>query len=190
MLALHTNGGTVQDSLNFWKPAASEGWIAAAPQSTQAIWKGAYVWDDRLTATGDIQRHYQSLVSQYAIDPQRVILAGHSLGGETALWLALSEQIPVQGFLAFGPVGPLVDDPEQFQDLLYESAKLGLRGYIIFGEEDESIPQENIRLLVDLLNATGTPTGLEAVPHAGHDYDPVFDESMQRALAFIFPGGG
>lgn len=189
MLALHTNGGTVQDSLSFWKPAAAEGWIAAAPQSTQAIWKGAYVWDDRFTATGDIQRHYQSLVSQYAIDLQRLILAGHSLGGETALWLALSEQIPVQGFIAFGPAGPLVDDPEQFQDLLFEAAKLGLRGYVIFGEEDESIPQENIRMLVDLLNATGTPTGLESVPHAGHDYDPVYDESMQRALEFIFPGG-
>jgi predicted esterase len=105
------------------------------------------------------------------------------------MWLALSEQIPAQGFIAFGPAGPLVDDPEQFQDLLFEAAKLGLRGYVIFGEEDESIPQENIRMLVDLLNATGTPTGLESVPHAGHDYDPVYDESMQRALEFILPGG-
>lgn len=187
MLALHTNGGTVQDSLDFWKPAAGEGWIVAAPQSSQAMWKGAYVWDDRSVATYDIQRHYSSLVNQYAIDPQLTVLAGHSLGGETAMWLALNAAVPARGFIAFGPVGPLTADPEQWQDLLYQSAKLGLRGYIIFGEEDESIPQENIRLLVELLNQAGIPCELESVAHTGHDYNPAYDDSLGRALEFIFP---
>ncbi|HWQ83443.1 MAG TPA: dienelactone hydrolase family protein, partial [Anaerolineales bacterium] len=185
-----TNGGTVQDSLGFWKTAAAEGWITAAPQSSQAMWRGAYVWDDRGYARDELQRHYTSLIQKYAIDPQRVILAGHSLGGETAMWLALNAELPVQGFIAFGPSGPLTEDPEKWHDLLYQSAGLGLRGYIIFGEEDESIPQENIRLLVDLLNETGTPTDLETVPHAGHDYDPAYDDCLLRALEFIFPQGG
>ena len=188
MIALHTNGGTVQDSIDFWKPAAAEGWITAAPQSTQAIWKGAYVWDDRSVVVEDMQRHYASLTNQYAIDPQQVILAGHSLGGETALWLAITGQVPVQGFIAFGPAGPIVDKPDEWHDLFYQAAQQGLRGYIIFGEEDESIPQENIRLLADYLNEAGIPTGLESVPHAGHDYDPAYADCLLRALEFVFPG--
>ena len=187
MIALHTNGATVQDSLEFWKPVATEGWIVAAPQSNQALWKGAYVWDDRDTATHDIHRQHANLVRQYTIDPERVILAGHALGGETALWLALNAEIPAQGFIAFGPVGPLTQDPDQWHDLLLRAGKLGLRGYMIMGEEDESIQQENIQLLVDLLNEAGIPCELEIVPHAGHDYDPVYDDCMLRALEFIFP---
>lgn len=187
MIALHTNGGTVRDSLDFWKPAAAEGWITAAPQSSQAMWKGAYVWDDHNLAANDIQRHFAALTRQYAIDEQRLILAGHSLGGETAIWLALSGEIPVQGFIAFGPAGQLTEDPQAWQELFQIAAQRGLRGYIIFGEEDESIPQENIRLLVDLLNEAGIPTDLEAVPLAGHDYDPTYEDSLLRALEFIFP---
>lgn len=188
MIALHTNGATLQDSLEFWKPAATEeGWIVAAPQSSQALWKGAYVWDDRETARRDIQRQHANLIRQYAIDPERVLLAGHGLGGETAVWLALNADIPAQGFIAFGPVGPLTQDPDQWHDLLLKAGKLGLRGYIIMGEEDQSIQQENIHLLVDLLNEAGIPCELEIAPLVGHDYDPLYDDCMLRALEFIFP---
>ena len=187
MIALHTDGGSIQDSLDFWKPAAAEGWIAAAPESSQVMWKGAYIWKDHAIAAQDIQRHFSALVSQYAIDENRVVLAGHSLGGETAAWLALTGEIPVQGFIAFNPAGPLVEDPEIWQDLYLRAAQRGLRGYIIVGEEDEELPQENIRLLVDLLNEAGIPAELESVAHAGNDYDPVYDDSLLRALEFIFP---
>ena len=187
MIALHTNGATLQDSLEFWKPAATEGWIVAAPQSSQALWKGAYVWDDRETARRDIQRQHVNLVRQYAIDPERIILAGHGLGGETAMWLVLNAEIPAKGFIAFGPSGPLIQDPDQWHDLLLGMGKLGLRGYIVMGEEDESIHQENIHLLVDLLNEAGIPCDLEIVPLVGHDYDPVYDDCMLRALEYIFP---
>jgi hypothetical protein len=45
MIALHANAGTAHDSVAFWQPAAQSGWLVAAPQSDQAMWKGAYVWD-------------------------------------------------------------------------------------------------------------------------------------------------
>ena len=189
MIALHTDGGTIQDSLDFWKTAAAEGWITAAPLSSQAMWKGAYIWTDHEVAAQDIQRHYAALASKYAIDEKRVILAGHSSSGETAMWLALSGKIPTQGFIAFGPSGPIIEEPEMVLDIFQHAAERGMRGYIIFGEEDENIHQENIRNLVDLLNATGIPTELESIPHAGHDFDPVYNDSLQRALAFFSPQG-
>lgn len=189
MIALHTDGGVIQDSLDFWKPAAAEGWITAAPESTQAMWKGSYIWTDHEVAAQDIQRHYSALVSKYAIDEKRVLLAGHSMGGETAMWLALSGKIQTQGFITFGPAGPIIEEPELWLDLFQNAAERGIRGYIILGEEDENIHQDNIRILVDLLNATGVPTELESIAHAGHDFDPVYNDSLRRALEFFSAQG-
>ena len=67
LLALHANAGNTQGSLGFWRPAASAGWLVAAPQSTQAIWRGAYVWDDRPTSESEIRKHYASLLENYAV---------------------------------------------------------------------------------------------------------------------------
>ncbi len=35
LLGLHKNGGNVQSSMGFWKLAATQGWLAAAPQSSR-----------------------------------------------------------------------------------------------------------------------------------------------------------
>ena len=42
LLGLHANMGIAQTSLPLWQPAASSGWLVAAPQSSQAMWKDAY----------------------------------------------------------------------------------------------------------------------------------------------------
>ena len=44
LVALHGNGSSAQTSVDFWKPAASAGWLVGIPQSSQAMWKDAYVW--------------------------------------------------------------------------------------------------------------------------------------------------
>jgi predicted esterase len=185
LLGLHTNAGTVQSSLGFWRPAATAGWLVAAPQSSQAIWKDAYMWDDRETAEVEIQRHYATLRQNYAIDPQRTILAGHSMGGEVAVWLALRGAIETQGFLAVGPGGPYMDDLAEWNPLIKNPARHGLRGYFIHGEKDSSIPRENIRRLVEKLIAAGIACKLEILPDQGHDYTPVYDDAILRALDFL-----
>src|SRR5512136_1790433 len=78
LVGLHTNGGNVQTSLDFWKPAATSGWLVAAPQSSQAIWKGAYVWDNRPIAETELKKHFVTLDERYAVDASRTVIAGHS----------------------------------------------------------------------------------------------------------------
>ena len=63
-----------------------------------------------------------------------------------------------------------------------------LRGYVILGEEDESVSQEHIELLVEQLNRNGIFCDLEMVPHAGHDFAPEFESSLLRGLEFITQG--
>lgn len=185
LLGLHTNAATVHSSLGFWRPAAVAGWLVAAPQSSQAIWKDAYVWDDRETAEREIQKHYATLQHNYVIDPQRTILAGHSMGGEVAIWLALRRAIEARGFLAIGPGGPFMDDLAEWSPLLKDHPRRGLRGYILCGEKDHSIPMGNIRKFVDKLKHAGITCRLEILPDLQHDYAPGYEPAILRALEYL-----
>ncbi len=185
LVGLHTNGGTVQSSLDFWKPAATSGWLVAAPQSSQAIWKGAFVWDDRQVAEAEVQKHFATLRQRYSIDPARSILAGHSLGGELAIYLTLTGSVGVHHFLAIGPAGPLIDNLDEWENLLHEQPVRGLSGYIIAGELDGTISHNNLNNLAAVLNQVGIPTRFETIPGATHDYSPAFDEPILRALSFL-----
>ncbi len=185
LIGLHSNMGTVYSSMGFWKPAAANGYLVAALQSSQALWKGAYVWDDRDLTERDVKHAYANLEENYAVDSRRLILGGHSLGGEMAIWLAIKGAVPAAGFLAIGPGGPWIDNLEQWQPLLREHTPTSLRGYIIAGEQDLSIPHENIETLVEWLNRAGISCELEIVPGLEHDHTPEYDPAVQRGLNFI-----
>jgi predicted esterase len=185
LVGLHTNGGDVQSSLDFWKPAALNGWLVAAPQSSQAIWKGAYVWDDRDIAEAEVKKHFMMLGERYAVDAKHSILAGHSLGGQLAIFLTLNGSVAARRFLAIGPAGPFLDDLNEWEPLLHENPLQGLRGYIITGELDSTISHTNINNLVAIFNQVGIPTRLETIPGAAYGYTPAFDAAILRALNFL-----
>ena len=187
LLGLHANIATARDSVDFWKPAATDGWLVGAPQSSQAIWKGAYVWDDHRLAAEEIENHAGALKQQYAVDPERVVLAGHAMGAEVAIWLALNGTANAHGFVALAPNGPFTLQTEKWQPLVEKNPNPGLRGYVILGEEDNRVAEANLRTLVDFFDQGGIPCDLEIVPHAGHDYAPEFDSSLLRGLEFVAP---
>ncbi|MBN1146873.1 MAG: dienelactone hydrolase family protein [Anaerolineales bacterium] len=185
LLALHGNASNTQGSLGFWRPAASRGWLVAAPQSTQAIWEGAYVWDDRPTSESEMQKHYASLLENYTVDTGRVILAGHSMGGEIAIWLALKGAIPACGFIAVGPGGPFMDALEEWEPLLSQYPAPTLRGYFIVGQNDNAILKDSVLALAQALNESGVPCEVEEVEAAGHDFIPAYEAATLRALEFV-----
>ncbi len=185
LIGLHTSGGVVQSSIDFWKPAASLGWLVAAPQSSQALMKGAHIWDDREITEQEIKKDYASLIEHYTINPWQTILAGHSSGAETAIWLTLKGSLEVNSFLAIGPTGPFIDDLEEWKDLLTENNRSRLRGYIITGELDEIISHDQTATLVEMLNQAGVETDLEIVSGAEHDYVPDYEPAIRRGLNFL-----
>jgi pimeloyl-ACP methyl ester carboxylesterase len=148
------------------------------------------VWDDREVAEVEIQNHFATLVRNYALDSAHTILGGHSMGGEIAIWLALRSSIEVRGFLAIGPGGPFMDDLAEWESLLRgytlrENTTRGLRGYVLVGEKDRSIPHDHIKKLVKQLNNAGIQCKLESLPDAAHDYSPAYDAAILRALMFL-----
>lgn len=191
LMGLHANSGTIQSSLDFWKPAAEAGWLVAAPQSTQAIWKDAYIWDDLEIARQQVAHHFVSLNSQYAIDPFQSVIAGHSMGAEVAIYLALTGAVPAVGFLAISPSGPLTEQPDNWRLHLakarqrLESGRGILRGYILLGEQDDSVSKSGIEALLDMLFEAGIACDLEIIQGAGHEYSPHYKPALFRALDFI-----
>ena len=110
LLTLHANASSAQEALRFWQPAAAFGWLVAAPQSTQAIWKDAYIWEDISKAFDQIQQQFEALQTQYGIDKNRIVIAGHAKGAEIAIQLALSGEIQTCGFIAFEPANISIED--------------------------------------------------------------------------------
>lgn len=184
MLGLHEARGTALNSIKFWQPAAGEGWLVGVPQSTQAQWSGAYVWEDLSTAQKELSNHLRELGETYPLDLRRLILAGHREGGELAAWLPLSGGLQARGFIAVAPAGQQVANPDRWFHMLQASEPQGMRGVFLVGEMDERY-QPELKRLVDILNAFDVPTMIEIVPGAGPGYDPAYHEPLLRAIDYI-----
>ena len=184
LLALHGNYRTAEDSVGFWRSAVSNGWLLALPQSSQVGGSDGYIWNDQDWAVREIQEHVATLCEQYAVDPDRVAVAGFSRGGELAIWLALSGTIEARGFIAVGPGGPYMREPDKWVPLIEVSQGRGLRGYMVVGEQDIFF-YEGTQALAAMLRSRDIPCELEVHPNLGHDFPPEFQQSLTRALEFI-----
>lgn len=191
LFALHGNASNAQGDLDFWKIASNEGWLLALPQSSQPLWKDAYIWDDLDISSEEVRRHFRSLLQRYAVDQNRIILAGHNMGGEVAIWLALSGVLPVSGFLAIAPNGPFMLDLkkwqpyiESIQSRLLHSEKTFI-GEILIGEETkEEIIKSNSRF-IQVLNDAGIPSKITFVSGAAENLSPEYTAKIANTLSLI-----
>lgn len=184
---LHGNMDTAHNNLKEWAHLSARGWMVVIPQSSQGMWTGSYMWSDYNTSQKEIQHHYSNINQQYSLDTDKFLVGGFSMGAEMALALALQGDLPAKGFILLGPGGPMMNEVKEWQPLIDRNRSKGLRGVIWMGEADETIPRDNVRKLVKMLNAAGIDTHLETFPGLAHAYPPAFEQVADRAIQFIFP---
>jgi predicted esterase len=184
-LALHGNTQSGKSALDGWRDVVDEGWALAAVQSGQMGGKGWHIWDDQDVAMREVASEYEKLRQRADLDHKRVIVAGFSLGGETALRIALSGVVPVKGFVLLGPGGPTMDEAQGWQPLIEQAQGRNLRGYIFMGENEDPQAHEGARATVKMLNEGGIPCELATVPGIGHVYPDDFGPSLRGALSFV-----
>jgi pimeloyl-ACP methyl ester carboxylesterase len=189
LIALHGNQSTAERTLPFWESAATDGWVIAIPQSDQAMFKGAFAWDDLEKSKSYITGQYDALVQHTVFDSKQFFLAGHSMGGLIAIQMALQGLLPVSGFVVNGPAVPFLDEPEELDKLLISARDRGLRAYFILGEQDDAINAPEVKNLAEKIRAAGIPCELEMVPGATHDYTSAYDAALRNGLAFIANSG-
>lgn len=188
LVALHGNQRTAALTLPFWQAAVAQGWALAVPQSSQAMYKDAYMWDDLTVSFAEVETHFAHWQQTLMFNERRVVLAGHSMGGLVAIQMALKGALGVRGFVANGPAVPFLEAPEELEAFLPAARERGLRGYFIVGDKDEDIFVDKIHALAEKLQAAGVACYVEIVPDATHDYVSTYDAALLRALAFVAPG--
>ena len=192
LLALHPNASSAQAALPVWEPLAEKGWLVGAVQSSQALWRGAYVWDDQEYTRQEVLRAYELFSERYNLDPQRTLLAGQDSGGEVAIWLAASGELPISGVIAIAPDGPLTRTPGAWEELLarpqLRAVPTGLPSERIYLLVQQPITQPRraaLQALDEDLNIAGYPAHLEILAE-GIFGDPTrYRQALMDALHWI-----
>lgn len=185
LFGLHANDSTALKSMALWKPAAASDWLVAVPQSSQAKWKGAYIWDDRELSKSEIVGHFSILSKQYSIDPDRVLLAGAFNGADMAAWISITGSLMNRGFIAINPTGPMIEGPEQYLDNLSLDSGFRPKGYVIIESEEPGITKPQIRAFVNVMNDFGFPCQVEEIPGAGFSVSSIYETALNKAIQAI-----
>jgi predicted esterase len=185
ILFLHDNYETAQIHIPLWRTAALENWLVAFPQSTSAMWAGAYVWLDELSAAEQIKITIHSLAERYHIDPNRIILSGIGEGAGMALLLSLTRAINACGVILVAPKGELLKSQKKLEAVLEKNHNPNLRIMVTTSEGQKENGQESIERLLKKLKEHGFPYILETYPPSEYPYPPNFEEILPLALDFI-----
>jgi predicted esterase len=181
LLALHGNISNLEESAHYWRQATAQGWLVAAPQSSQVMGRGTYGWNDRGWAVREIEQHMNALHAQYPIDSERIVVAGFSMGGGLATWLALSQVVPARGWIGVNAFLPDVEGALPLVDL---ARRQRLRAYLIASQRDAAC-YAIARRLAAILPPRGIQCELELHPDLGHNFPPEFEHSLIKGLDFI-----
>ncbi|KZZ84686.1 alpha/beta hydrolase [Bacillus sp. SJS] len=129
VVVLHGRGGNMEDTIPYWMNEMSvRDCLFAFLQSSQAAGYEAYGWDDADKTIREVQGIVNKIIKDYP-DVERIILAGFSQGGKTAIKLVLSEELERTN--EFYAVVPAIREED-----LQMGGKSGARGWIVTGTED------------------------------------------------------
>jgi acetyl esterase/lipase len=124
------------------------------------------------------------LVERYPLDPERVVLVGHSAGGHLALWAAKRAQLPVVALAGvsdlresaerIGPDGPVATFmggmPDEVPDRYAEASPrerlpLGVRQILVHGTKDPEVPYAMSERYVEAAGGEAELVTLEGAAH-------------------------
>jgi predicted esterase len=175
LIALHGHNGNKDTNLEHWEVARHRGWLVLSPQSTQAVYPGAYHWDDAAQGLSDLLSYYEQISQKYQIDSQRVVIGGFSQGSGMAIYAAVKGTIPVRGFIGIGTWWANASE--------LAGEKANVRGYFITGEKDHTL--DRAREIQDVLRRTHVQFSEEVHADIGHEFPADFGSSFDRAVEFI-----
>ena len=184
LLALHGNLSSIKEEGHHWRVAAQHGWLLGAAQANRIAQPERFEWNNTAQTDQELAAHYAMLGRAYALDPERVVLGGFSMGAETSIRCVLANKIPARGFIAVCPGGPLThEEPERWADLLTQREDRAVRGVIVVGGEEPG--RDNILALAERLKTSGITLKVVEYAGMGHDYPPDFPTRLLEWLEYI-----
>ena len=175
LLALHGMGGDAKQALATWLPEAQKhGWIVAAPECIIGRGKGyGSLPEERAFAL----RTIAECVQRFAIDPNRIYMAGHSMGGHMSWDVGLT--YPDR----FAAVAPFIGNANGTSQNYIQNIS-DVPFYCVDGERDGGITKVN-RLVADFVKTLKFPPGQFTYieyPNRGHEQ---MQEEIPKVLAWM-----
>ncbi|HOB91938.1 MAG TPA: dienelactone hydrolase family protein [Bacillota bacterium] len=180
LIALHCMGGSADESVEHWRSMAADGWLVAVPQSSQVISPGRYWWGDQDRAVKEIREHYEAIARECEVDSGRVVIAGFSQGGSTAIRIGLNRLLPVKG--VFG-IASTLRDLDEVQRAIADPLSRQVRVYLVVGDKDHFFSRTVE--FYELLRSVGVAVQLEVRPGLGHEVPEDIGRSIATGFEFL-----
>ncbi len=186
MLILHGDGGdgNIRDMSANWKPDvfSKKNYIVVYIQSSQVLCHNGYGWlPNPETARTDIKNCFKAVKAKYSVNESNVYISGFSGGAIASIDIALSNAIPVKGFISLCPsMIPDAYTPENIK----AAVQRGVKGFMMEGEE----AKEDIQIEEEILkgfNAEGLQCEFVINKNVGHWYPSDLDEKLVMALEYV-----
>lgn len=183
LIALHGRNGDKNYNIEYWEVARQRGWLVLSPQSRQALFDGAYCWENDQQGLNDILFHVEEIVKVYKIDRRRIVIAGFSQGSGMAIYAALSGKVGARGFIG---VGTFIAEPDSLIPLASQTQSV--RGFFVTGEKDYTL--DKAQAIQEILKENRIQYTEEVFPELGHTFPPEFEKTFDKAIDFIFKEAG
>jgi predicted esterase len=180
-ITLHGGSENIEIFKDRWKSQKMlKEFIIAYPQSSQVMSMDGYWWHgDVELAKREIADAYHTVIKEYPVDSENVIIGGFSSGGVAALEVLLSNAIPIHGFIVLCPDWPESFTAERIRDM----KNRGIRGTLVTNEMDERLPLHE--KMVETFKAEGLPHQFIVTPNIGHWYPEDLDGKIDQAIDHI-----
>jgi predicted esterase len=171
-LLVFLHGSGEDDRAGLREDLLADGFIELAPNGRGT--SNAYTADH---AQDDIREAIADVMTNYPIDPNRIVLAGFSMGGYGVYRTFYEDPSRYRALAVFSGHPTLGremvgDDQPSFLEDKYLEKFRGMRIFVFHGGKDRNAPIELTQELVGKLKALGADVEFHYVPDKGHEAPP------------------
>lgn len=131
------------------------------------------------SAYDEIKRCYDAISNEYSIDENSIIIGGFSGGATAAIDIAMTNTVPVKGFIALCSAKPNSFTKDNIEELLHR----GVKGVFMEGEKDVPVPKVD-EMMKDF-DDIGVPYQYYINDGIGHWYPDDLNDKLVQAVDFI-----
>ncbi|MDX9864512.1 MAG: hypothetical protein RBT34_06885 [Anaerolineaceae bacterium] len=179
-LSLHGYGENIAVMQRFWHaPLLKEKFIHAYLQSSQVVELKNFGWDDAALARQEIVQMTSEITDHHPVQLDRIFIGGFSQGATLSIDLAVTQALPIRGFIALCPRKPASVQSELLRNL----HETGLKGVILTGEKDAALDSQ--KEMVRDFEQAQLPHRFEVTPGLAHWFPENLPDQLNRALQFL-----